>query len=104
MILTNGTLFDLSNFGVAKFFYSSFNATALSWYFEAENEIDARNDYITTLNTTKWYYLTVTGRYNGDYQELYLDGNLVGSTGIIMDNKPGLNDIRVGSDWGYYPL
>ena len=102
--VTDGTIFDLSNSGSGKYFYSAFNSSSLLWYFESSNDNDVQINYNTTLNTTKWYYLTVIGRYNSNYHELYLDGNLVKTSNVSIDSKPLLNNIRVGSDYGYYPF
>ncbi|HUU99632.1 MAG TPA: DUF2341 domain-containing protein, partial [Bacteroidales bacterium] len=103
-VVTDGTLFDLSNSGTLKYFFSAFNSTSLWWYFESANENDVQITYNTNLNTSTWYYLTVIGRYNNNYHEIYLNGNFVGSSNTILDNKPVLNDIRVGADYGYYPI
>ena len=34
---------------------------------------------------------------------MYLNGNLVGSSNTSLNDKPALNNIRVGSTWNYYP-
>ena len=102
--VTDGTLFDLSNSGTGKYFFSSLNTTSLRWYFESANDNDAQTTYNTTLTNFTWYYLTVIGRYNSNYHELYLNGNFVGSSNVSLDGKPVLNNIRVGADWGYYPV
>ncbi len=103
-VVSDGTLFDLSNSGSGIYFFSAFNSTSLLWYFESANDNDAQTSYNTTLSAGAWYYLTVIGRYNSNYHELYLNGSFVGSSSTSLNNKPVLNNIRVGADWGYNPV
>ncbi|MGM0667596.1 MAG: DUF2341 domain-containing protein, partial [Bacteroidota bacterium] len=102
--ITDGTLFDLSNSASAKYFFSAFNSNSLRWYFECSNDFDAQTTYLTSLSTSSWYYVTVIGRYNSNFHELYLNGNFVGSSNVALTNKPSLNDIRVGAAYGYNPV
>ncbi len=98
----SGTLFDATNSleGNGKYFYSGFNSGVARWYFESDNDNDAQVSSAFNSGTT-WHYLTVIGRYNNNFHELFIDGNSLSTSSTILDGKANLYNLRFGYTYGH---
>ncbi|MFP4058845.1 MAG: LamG-like jellyroll fold domain-containing protein, partial [Candidatus Brocadiia bacterium] len=90
---SEGTFFDMSQGD--KYFYSSYNPDELRWYFESANDADVQIGVPNTL-TPDWHHVACIGQWDGNSHQLWVDGELVGTSGTGVDGNPGLNPLRVG--------